>query len=92
MADKPTADAQIPNLSGRTLGEFILREQIGQGGHAVVYRCEQKPSLTRTVRLYGPVLSANHPCGMSTEARGHLPPRVPLKPGVATAQWTCSAG
>jgi serine/threonine protein kinase len=36
MAEQPMAD-----LSGRMLGEFILREQIGEGGHAVVYRCEQ---------------------------------------------------
>ena len=27
-------------LSGRTLGEFILREQIGEGGHGTVYRGE----------------------------------------------------
>jgi WD40 repeat protein/serine/threonine protein kinase len=35
-------------LSGRTLGEFILREQIGEGGHGVVYRGEQ-PLLERDV-------------------------------------------
>ncbi|HEX8115507.1 MAG TPA: WD40 repeat domain-containing serine/threonine-protein kinase [Kofleriaceae bacterium] len=35
-------------LSGRTLGEFILREQIGEGGHGVVYRGEQ-PVLERDV-------------------------------------------
>jgi serine/threonine protein kinase len=29
------------DLSGRTLGEFILREQIGEGGYGVVYRGEQ---------------------------------------------------
>jgi len=29
------------DLSGRMLGEFILREQIAEGGHAVVYRAEQ---------------------------------------------------
>ena len=46
MADQPTADESIPDLSGRTLGEFVLREQIGHGGHAVVYRCEQ-PALRR---------------------------------------------
>jgi WD40 repeat protein/serine/threonine protein kinase len=28
-------------LRGRSLGEFILRERIGQGGFADVYRCEQ---------------------------------------------------
>ena len=30
------------DLSGRTLGEFILRERIGAGGHGTVYRCEQR--------------------------------------------------
>ena len=34
------------DLSGRTLGEFILREQIGAGGYGAVYRCEQ-PVLKR---------------------------------------------
>ena len=28
-------------LSGRTLGEFVLRERIGEGGFGAVYRCEQ---------------------------------------------------
>src|SRR6476660_7685874 len=28
-------------LTGRTLGEFVLREQIGEGGFGAVYRCEQ---------------------------------------------------
>ncbi|HEV7557042.1 MAG TPA: serine/threonine-protein kinase, partial [Kofleriaceae bacterium] len=28
-------------LWGRTLGDFILRERIGEGGFGVVYRCEQ---------------------------------------------------
>ncbi|HEX7837597.1 MAG TPA: serine/threonine-protein kinase, partial [Kofleriaceae bacterium] len=36
------------DLAGRTLGEYILREQIGEGGHAVVYRAEQ-PALQRDV-------------------------------------------
>jgi WD40 repeat protein/serine/threonine protein kinase len=43
MEDQPIAD-----LSGRTLGEFVLREQIGRGGYAVVYRAEQ-PKLERDV-------------------------------------------
>jgi WD40 repeat protein/serine/threonine protein kinase len=29
------------DLSGRQLGEFVLRERIGQGGYGDVYRCEQ---------------------------------------------------
>src|SRR5512144_824258 len=28
-------------LSGRRLGEFVLRERIGEGGFGAVYRCEQ---------------------------------------------------
>jgi WD40 repeat protein/serine/threonine protein kinase len=34
------------DLSGRTLGEFVLREQIGEGGGGAVYRCTQ-PLLKR---------------------------------------------
>jgi WD40 repeat protein/serine/threonine protein kinase len=34
------------DLSGRALGEFVLREQIGAGGYGAVYRCEQ-PVLKR---------------------------------------------
>src|SRR5215510_3280277 len=30
------------DLSNRTLGEFVLRERIGVGGHGTVYRCEQR--------------------------------------------------
>ncbi|HEX4422314.1 MAG TPA: serine/threonine-protein kinase, partial [Kofleriaceae bacterium] len=33
-------------LFGRTLGQFVLREQIGEGGFGTVYRCEQ-PHLQR---------------------------------------------
>ena len=43
MEDQPIVD-----LSGRTLGEFVLREQIGKGGYAVVYRARQ-PKLERDV-------------------------------------------
>jgi hypothetical protein len=31
----------MADLVGGILGEFVLREQIGEGGCAVVYRCEQ---------------------------------------------------
>jgi len=30
------------DLSNRTLGEFVLRERIGVGGHGTLYRCEQR--------------------------------------------------
>src|SRR3954465_11061310 len=30
------------DLSNRMLGEFVLRERIGVGGHGAVYRCEQR--------------------------------------------------
>src|SRR5262249_1645053 len=36
------------DLSGRMLGEFVLREQIGRGGYGAGYRCEQ-PTLNRHV-------------------------------------------
>ena len=36
------------NLAGRTLGEFVLLEKIGQGGYGAVYRAEQ-PLLRRNV-------------------------------------------
>src|SRR4051812_31719885 len=42
MADPPMADEPMGDLVGRELGEFILREQIGRGGYAVVYRAEQR--------------------------------------------------
>ncbi|HWO18391.1 MAG TPA: hypothetical protein VNO30_06430, partial [Kofleriaceae bacterium] len=29
-------------LFGRVLGEFLVRERIGVGGHGIVYRCEQR--------------------------------------------------
>ena len=34
------------DLSGRKVGEFVLRERIGAGGYSTVYRCEQ-PALKR---------------------------------------------
>ena len=30
------------DLCGRTLGDFVLREQIGEGGGGTVYRCFQR--------------------------------------------------
>jgi eukaryotic-like serine/threonine-protein kinase len=36
----------MADLSGRTLGGFVLRERIGDGGYSEVYRCEQ-PLLKR---------------------------------------------
>jgi WD40 repeat protein/serine/threonine protein kinase len=36
----PTGVEEV-NLSGRRLGEFVLRERIDEGGFGAVYRCEQ---------------------------------------------------
>ena len=33
----------LSDLCGRTLGGYVLREQIGEGGCGAVYRCEQPP-------------------------------------------------
>ena len=33
--------ADQDDMSGRKLGEFVLRERIGEGGFGVVYCCEQ---------------------------------------------------
>lgn len=41
----PTGVADV-DLSGRRLGEFVLRERIDEGGCGAVYRCEQ-PGLDR---------------------------------------------
>src|SRR5579872_1915435 len=49
-------------LSGRRLGEFILREPIGEGGCAVVYRCEQ-PQLRRSA-----VVKVLHERGQRSDA------------------------
>ncbi|HEX8113025.1 MAG TPA: serine/threonine-protein kinase [Kofleriaceae bacterium] len=49
-------------LSGRRLGEFTLREQIGEGGCAVVYRCEQ-PQLRRSA-----VVKVLHERGQRSDA------------------------
>ncbi|HEX8106614.1 MAG TPA: protein kinase [Kofleriaceae bacterium] len=50
------------DLSGRRLGEFTLREQIGEGGCAVVYRCEQ-PQLRRSA-----VVKVLHERGQRSDA------------------------
>ena len=52
--------AEIEDLSGRTLGEFVLRERIGEGGYGAVYRCEQ-PLLGReaVVKVLHPRLRRN---------------------------------
>ncbi|HEX8114142.1 MAG TPA: hypothetical protein VF516_40705, partial [Kofleriaceae bacterium] len=57
MADGPMAD-----LAGRKLGDFVLREQIGEGGCAVVYRCEQ-PQLRRSA-----VVKVLHERGQRSDA------------------------
>jgi WD40 repeat protein/serine/threonine protein kinase len=57
MSDGPIAD-----LAGRKLGDFVLREQIGEGGCAVVYRCEQ-PQLRRSA-----VVKVLHERGQRSDA------------------------
>src|SRR5215468_11296908 len=57
MSDEPMAD-----LAGRKLGDFVLREQIGEGGCAVVYRCEQ-PQLRRSA-----VVKVLHERGQRSDA------------------------
>jgi WD40 repeat protein/serine/threonine protein kinase len=49
-------------LSGRKLGDFVLREPIGEGGCAVVYRCEQ-PQLRRSA-----VVKVLHERGQRSDA------------------------
>jgi WD40 repeat protein/serine/threonine protein kinase len=45
LASRPRPMTDL-DLSGRRLGEFVLRERIGAGGYGTVYRCEQ-PALKR---------------------------------------------
>ena len=40
--------ADLDDLSGRVLGDFVLRERLDEGGYGAVYRCEQ-PALGRNV-------------------------------------------
>ncbi|HEX4417285.1 MAG TPA: protein kinase [Kofleriaceae bacterium] len=54
----------MADLSGRTLGEFILREPIGRGGFGTVYRAEQ-PLLEREVVVK--VLHEEHGDSVSRE-------------------------
>jgi WD40 repeat protein/serine/threonine protein kinase len=46
--EEPVADPDLSDLCGRTLGEYVVREQIGEGGCGAVYRGEQ-PQLKRDV-------------------------------------------
>jgi WD40 repeat protein/tRNA A-37 threonylcarbamoyl transferase component Bud32 len=52
---------EVEDLSGRKLGEFVLRAQIGEGGFGAVYRCEQ-PLLGReaVVKVLHPRLRHNN--------------------------------
>ena len=51
---------EVEDLSGRKLGEFVLRARIGEGGFGAVYRCEQ-PLLGReaVVKVLHPRLRHN---------------------------------
>jgi len=35
--------SEVEDLSGRTLGDFVLRARIGEGGFGAVYRCDRSP-------------------------------------------------
>lgn len=50
------------DLAGRRVGEFILRERIGEGGFGAVYRCEQ-PLLGREA-----VVKVLHGCLRASDA------------------------
>src|SRR5215471_5933546 len=56
------ADGPMTDLAGRKLGDFVLREPIGEGGCAVVYRCEQ-PQLRRSA-----VVKVLHERGQRSDA------------------------
>jgi WD40 repeat protein/tRNA A-37 threonylcarbamoyl transferase component Bud32 len=55
----PAASVPASSLEGRTLGEFTLRDKIGEGGFAVVHRAYQ-PALDReaVVKILHPRLAA----------------------------------
>src|ERR1041385_7538826 len=43
---------QARSLTGRTLGDFTVQHRIGEGGHGVVYRAEQR-TLAREAVIKG---------------------------------------
>src|SRR5256885_15690731 len=47
----------VEDISGRTLGDFVVKERIGEGGFGAVYRAEQ-PALGREAVIK--VLHAKH--------------------------------
>jgi len=53
--------SEVEDLSGRTLGDFVLRARIGEGGFGAVYRCDQ-PGLGRqaVVKVLHPRLRSNN--------------------------------
>jgi hypothetical protein len=49
-----TASSPQASLTGRTFGEFVVREQMSSGGFGMVFRAEQ-PALARLLAVQGPL-------------------------------------
>jgi outer membrane protein OmpA-like peptidoglycan-associated protein len=60
--------AERDDLCGRTVGELVLRDRIGQGGFGAVYRCEQ-PLLGRESNSGRSVRSMPGACGARGNSR-----------------------
>jgi hypothetical protein len=80
---------EIEDLSGRKLGEFVLRARIGEGGFGAVYRCEQ-PLLGReaVIKVLHPRLRDNGAGGLWIVRDGADPERLAQRSAVvAGAIW-----